>query len=44
MRLRAPLVTSAVACLLALAGCGDRGPVDASTAGAVDSAVGREPG
>jgi predicted small lipoprotein YifL len=43
MRLRAPLVTSAVACLLALAGCGDRGPVDASTAGGVDSAADASP-
>lgn len=39
MRLRAPLVTGAAACLLALAGCGDRGPVDASMAGGVDSAA-----
>jgi hypothetical protein len=39
MRLRAPLVTGAAACLLALGGCGARGPVDASTAGGVDSAA-----
>ena len=39
MRLRAPLVTGAVACVLALAGCGDRGPVDASMAGGTDSAA-----
>ena len=39
MRLRAPLVTGAAACLLALAGCGDRGPLDASMAGGADSAA-----
>ena len=43
MRFRAPLVTSEVACLLALAGCGARGPVDASTDGGVDSAAGVSP-
>lgn len=39
MRLRAPLVTGAVACLLVLGGCGDRGSLDASMAGGVDSAA-----
>ncbi|GAA1435741.1 hypothetical protein GCM10009641_32690 [Mycobacterium cookii] len=39
MRFRAPLVTGAVACLLTLGGCGDRGPVDASMTGGVDSAA-----
>lgn len=39
MRLRAPLVTGAAACLLALAGCGDRAPVDASMAGGADRAA-----
>lgn len=39
MRLRSPLVTAAAACLLALGGCADRGSVDASVAGGVDSAA-----
>lgn len=38
MRLRAPLVTGAVDCLLTLTGCGDGGPDDASMAGGVDGA------
>lgn len=39
MRLRAPLVTGAVACLLALGGCGDRRPVGASAADGADGAT-----